>query len=818
VNQPADTQAAANPVGNEQRRVRLSFEGLVQGVGFRPTVSRLANALQLSGWVRNTAAGVSAEVQGPNAAVQGFLHRLPTQLPPLARIDQQRIEIIPVAKCRAANGNESGFAILDSQTTPSQGAPAQALMLPDVAVCDACLADIRDPQNRRYRYPFTNCTHCGPRFSILQGLPYDRARTTMRRFVMCPACQREYDSPLNRRYHAQPNACANCGPKLTLLSRSGEPLAEHDHAMTQAADALRAGKILAVKGLGGYQLLADASNEQTIALLRTRKRRPHKPFALMVPALRDVRRHCAVSPVEHEMLLSPAAPIVLLRRSVTDDPDQGIARSVAPGLNTLGFMIACTPLHQLLIDRLGFAVVATSGNLTDEPMVTEDALALSQLGRIADLFLTHDRAIACPMDDSVVRDVAGRALVLRRARGFAPLPVRLRQRQHRSSSELRTGSNTTVLALGGHQKSAIALARGDQILVGPHVADLDTERSRAVFDLSVSRLRELHDTNPDAIATDTHPDYYSREAGNRLARKSAQPIRVQHHLAHIMSCVADNQINGPVLGIAWDGSGLGDDGTIWGGECMVVQHTDVDRVATLRPFMLPGAQNAVNEPRRSAIGLLHELNGSDIAIENPNALTPTMRAFSEAERTVLAQMLHRGFNAPRTSSVGRLFDAVASLIGLAQTTTYQGQAAMALEAAAENTTDGVNAVELAQRSTRYQLDISERVNTPALLDWGPMIRAILSDLEQGISVPHIAVNFHAALARSVVAVARKAGQRQVVLTGGCFQNRVLTEMTVNALRGAGFKPFWHRRVPPNDGGLSLGQAAWVLRLQSGQVH
>ena len=756
-------------------RLRLQIEGLVQGVGFRPFVYRLAREVGLAGWVCNSGTGVTLEIEGPQAVVNAFRSRLSTELPPLARLGRVG------AETRGCLG-KSGFTIRQSADAE---APT-ALVLPDMATCTDCLAEIRDAANRRFRYPFTNCTNCGPRFSIIEQLPYDRANTTMRGFAMCPACQREYDDPADRRFHAQPNACPDCGPQLVLVDPTGAPCATREAALSRVADALRAGRIVALKGLGGFQLLTDARNDATVAELRRRKQRPDKPFALMFPTLAGIKEQCHVSPAESRALTSPQAPIVLLRRRTGLDCAAPLAGALAPGNPLLGAMLPTTPLHHLLLADLGFPVVATSGNLSGEPMAHDADDALEQLGGIADLFLCHDRPIATAVDDSILRVIDGQARMLRCARGYAPLPVPVPRML------------PPVLALGGHMKSAVAVTLGRQVVLGPHIGDLDGPAARQAHAASRHRLLGLHRQHPVAVACDTHPDYHTSHVAARLG---PPPLAVPHHLAHIVACMAENGIEGPVLGVAWDGTGYGDDGTIWGGEFIRVDGATVRRVAHLRPFRLPGGEPAVRAPRRAAIGLLYALSGAT-ALDDESL--PPVASFTAAERALLKQMLARGLNAPLTSSVGRLFDGVAALTGLCQQSSFEGQAAMALEftAAVDSSTPAYDIV----------LEPAGQDGGPIILDWRPLMRALLADIRRGRSVPAIAGAFHDALAAAIVAVAGRIGEAQVVLSGGCFQNARLGESTAEGLRRAGFRPVLHRAVPPNDGALALGQAVWAARL------
>lgn len=761
------------------RRLRLQLEGLVQGVGFRPYVSRLALQLGLDGCVANSGDGATVEIEGAAETIETFLARLVAELPPLARIDRLHTsEKAPTGEC--------GFCIRDSEDGEGHTVP----ILPDVAACRDCLLELFDPSDRRYRYPFTNCTNCGPRFSIVEKLPYDRANTTMAPFVMCEACRSEYENPADRRFHAQPNACPDCGPQLSLLDGNGITLAERDAALRGAADALSGGKIVALKGLGGFQLLVDAGNCGALAELRRRKTRRHKPFAVMAPSLSFAEAVCEVGTLERELMTSLQAPIVLLRRrSAVHQRHAEIHELVAPDNPLLGVMLPYTPLHHLLMSEFELPVVATSGNLAGEPMLTGNDEALDRLSAVADVFLVHDRSIACALDDSVVRIMAGRPVVLRRARGYAPLPVHMQR-------EL-----PALLALGGHLKSAVAATSGSRVMVGPHIGDLETEAARRTYQHVFDRLRNLHAVRPAVVACDQHPDYHT----SRLAAKlDHRVVSVQHHLAHIVACMAENGVEGPVLGVAWDGTGYGGDGSIWGGEFIAVDGLSTRRMAHLRPFALPGGGKAVTEPRRAAMGILYELLGE--AAFTDTSLAP-VRSFPATERKLLARMLAQGLNAPRTSSAGRLFDAVASLLGLVHCSTFEGQAGMALEFALDEHPHDVH-----YHIPVNAADDEEGGGGPLILDWEPMLRELLADIEDGAPVGYMAAAFHNALIEALIDVAERIGEPRVVLTGGCFQNRYLTERAVSRLRHAGFEPVWHQHVPPNDGGLALGQAVWAARL------
>lgn len=762
------TQAAvpADVGPRAHKRQRIVVRGAVQGVGFRPFVYREATALGLSGWVRNSAAGVIIEVEGRSADIACLVDAIRKAPPANASIAGVTV------KCIEPQG-AFGFAI-----KPSEGVGMRsAQVLPDLATCDACLAEMRDPSNRRYRYPFINCTQCGPRYTIVEGIPYDRSRTSMRHFVMCADCQAEYDDPKDRRFHAEPNACPACGPRLALMDPSGAVLSRDDEALLAVVAAFRDGGIVAVKGLGGFHLMVDARNDMAVRRLRDRKRREEKPFAVMFPSLSEVRAVCRVDVTAAGLLTGPARPIVLLPRA-----GDGIASAVAPENPRLGAMLPYAPLHHLLMRDLGIPVVATSGNVGDDPIVTDEAEALERLAGIADLFLVHDRPIVRPVDDSVAQVVCGRPQLLRRARGYAPAPVAL--------EEFADG----ILAFGGHLKATVALTHGSAAVLSQHLGDLETAAARKAHHAALADVTRLHDARPRLVVRDLHPDY----ASSREAEAFGLPvIAVQHHLAHVAACLAEHGLGPPALGVAWDGTGYGLDGTIWGGEFLLLTTAGWRRVACLRPFRLPGGEAAVREPRRAAVGLLHAAFGEACLTMTD---LPPVAAFKPAELAVLSTMIERDINAPLASSVGRLFDAFASLCGLRQRSSYEGQAAMALEWSAQG-----------EKSGRcYTFPVREADGDPGLmLDWQPALGSLLADRRAGIHVRAVSDAIHRGLAAAIVALAERIGERRVVLTGGCFQNTRLTEATVAALEVAGFAPVWHRQVPPNDGGIALGQAAWA---------
>lgn len=748
-------------------RLRLVVRGLVQGVGFRPFVYRLATSLNLPGWVRNSTDGVHIELEGDGEKLAEFVRRLRAETPPHARIDNVETQTLALA----------GYSRFTVQQSDNGSADRCALILPDIATCGECVAEIVDPANRRFRYPFTNCTNCGPRFSIIESLPYDRANTTMRVFPMCDECREEYENPENRRFHAQPNACPNCGPHLELWEDNGAVLARHDQALLDACALIRKGSIVALKGLGGFQLLADAGNDEAVQRLRQRKARRDKPFALMYPAAEAVGEHCLLSKKEQELLLSSESPIVLLRRGPgADRGPHGVSRHVAPGNPYLGAMLPYTPLHHLLLAELQSPIIATSGNRADEPICIDERDALARLRGIADFFLVHNRPIARQMDDSIVQFVAGREMVLRSARGYAPATVQLKT------------SVPNRLAVGAHLKNTVAVSSGRRVFMSQHIGDLTTKQAHEAFTREAASLAAIYDLKPQRITCDQHPDYHS----TAFAADSGQPVtRVQHHFAHVLSCMAEYGLQPPVLGVSWDGTGLGTDGTIWGGEFLRVADGGFERVAHLRPFSLPGGDKAAEEPRRSAIGVLYEIFGDELFAMQHLAST---QAFRDSELEILRNMLQRRLNTARTSSAGRLFDAVASITDLCQMSDFEGQAAMALQFAAE---DG---------ETTEAYDYCWRDSClPVILDWQSMIRGILQDVQESVAVSTIAAKYHRTLMKMILAVAGQTGIQNVILTGGCFQNRLLAEQSISALRAAGFEPYWHQRIPANDGGIALGQ-------------
>jgi hydrogenase maturation protein HypF len=794
--------AAATEVPSARR---ITVAGIVQGVGFRPFVYNLARRYGLGGWVRNTAAGVEIVVVGPDAVLDAFAAELPVAAPPLAVLDRITVEAIPLPGAPSLIGTAVSplFSIQVSTATPGDFVPVS----PDVATCDDCLAELRDPSDRRYGYPFINCTNCGPRYTIIRDIPYDRPQTTMAAFTMCPACQAEYDDPSNRRFHAQPNACPVCGPQVWLVpsSRAEIGLSGLDHGLTGDAAILAAqrllvaGGIVAVKGLGGFHLACDAANDAAVAALRRRKQRGDKPFAVMARDLAAVETFAEVAPAEARLLLNCNRPILLLGQRMPFP----LSPNVAPGNRTVGVMLPYTPLHHLLLDENGPAVlVMTSGNLAEEPIITDNDAALARLALLADAFLLHNRDIHVHCDDSVVRRLGDVTLPIRRGRGLAPKPIRL------------PFSVMPVLAVGGELKNTLCLTNGRYAFLSQHIGDLENLETLAAFERTAAHLQRLFRCEPQVVACDLHPGYLGTRWAHEYAATNNLPlIGVQHHHAHMASVMAEHGLapDARAIGVIFDGTGYGPDGTIWGGELFVAGYANYSRLGRIAPFPLPGGDAAIQRPYRVALALLwaHGLPWTDDL--------PPVAACPPAERRVLAQQLARGVNTVLTSSAGRLFDAIASLAGARQTVAYEAQAAMELEALAAPLT-----------GAPYPLPL-ERVNaygptrpSELQLAWrtDALVAAVLADVRRGVPPSLIAARFHHGLADAVLDACRVAagstGLRTVALSGGVFQNTTLLELVLARLTGAGFTPLVHRQVPPNDGGLALGQAL-VAHAQMGEI-
>ncbi len=784
-------------------RRAIAVHGVVQGVGFRPFVHSLASRLELSGFVKNRAGSVLIEVEGDAPALDHFLTELATKPPPLARIDHLTWERRPLQGDRP-------FRIQPSEVD----SPGPIFVSADVATCADCLAELFDPADRRYRYPFLNCTNCGPRLTIVTGAPYDRQRTTMAGFTLCAACRAEYEDPADRRFHAQPTCCPACGPRLELLDGQGRPTPTADPVAGFAA-ALLAGQSGALKGLGGYHLACDARSETVVAELRRRKHRDEKPFAVMVAAAAAADALCEVQPAERELLLSARRPIVVLRKR----PGARVAEAVAPRNPGLGVMLPYTPLHHLLLRAVeGRPLVMTSGNRSDEPIAYEDQDAVERLAGIADLFLTHDRLIRVRCEDSVTRVVDGGELPLRRSRGYAPQPI-----------PLPLECPLPILAVGGQLKGTFALGRGRHAFLSHHLGDLDHYDAYRSFVKDVALYEQLLAIHPRVVAHDLHADYastrYARLRKDEVRRmkdesndaclhpssfilhpSEVQLLAVQHHHAHMASCMADHGLLEPVIGVTFDGTGYGTDGAIWGGEFLVGDYRQFRRAAHLRYVGMPGGDQAIREPWRMALAHLLDASATDDLLAS--------RVSAAALRTART-MIERQFNTPLTSSAGRLFDAVAALAGVRDRVTFEGQAAMELEwLAAESTTDSAYPFELAQTAEGGPSEAT------LVVDTRPIIQAVAQDVRQGRNAKPIARRFHSMMVELIATVCaslREAtGLGVVVLSGGVFMNVLLMREASDRLRGAGFRVYGHRLVPPNDGGLSLGQLA-IAAQRSGTV-
>jgi len=778
------------------RATSLHVTGVVQGVGFRPFVYNLALRLGVTGWVKNTSDGVFALAEGESAAVEAFVRAIRDEAPPMAVIDAVIAEDVD------PEGHEA-FVIVPSEAI----AGAMTLVSPDIATCGACAAELRDPDDRRFGYPFTNCTNCGPRFTIIEDVPYDRPMTTMRDFPLCDECAAEYADPANRRFHAQPNACFRCGPRLYLNGNGTtadwrwgperdttprahrDPDAERERAdaiVAEAAGLLRSGAIVAVKGLGGFQLACDASSEDAVVRLRQRKHRWGKPLAVMMASLEQAREYCALTPEEEALLTGPSAPIVLL--SVRTDSTRTLAPSLAPALRELGVMLPYTPLHHLLLAGFGGPLVMTSGNRSEEPIATGNAEALGRLGAIADAFLMHDRDIYSRYDDSVLRTTPGVGIeYFRRARGFAPFPI---------AAPFTT--DVDVLACGPEQKNTFCLLTGAHAFVSQHIGDMENAETLEAYERTIGLYERLFRVRPEIVAYDLHPEYLSTKFALGLGLPT---IGVQHHHAHIASVLAEHGVRERALGVALDGTGYGSDGTLWGGEWLAADLGGFERVAHLRQLPLPGGAAAIRRPARMALGALVECG----LLEHPGA-TPLRARLAPDEESTLRAMISHGLNTPRTSSMGRLFDAVAALAGVRDDALYEGQAAIELEALADPAAPGA-----------YAFGVLDRPGGPSVVDSAPVLASVLDDIASGVPAATISTRFHRAVVAAIVdgclRVAPALGITHVALAGGVFCNRLVIGGAVTALRRAGLVPLTHLRLPANDGGVAFGQAvvAWARR-------
>lgn len=745
----------------DRSRYRLQIQGIVQGVGFRPFILRLAREYGLSGLVFNHSRGVTAEVEGPPAALREFLRQIPQQAPPLALIEEIRREEIPVL-------DDAGFFISQS----SAGEPgASTLVSPDIATCPDCLRELFDPADRRHRYPFINCTNCGPRYTIIRHLPYDRPATAMSVFPMCPDCLSEYHDPANRRFHAQPNACWTCGPRCELHGPPGQLIPCSD-PVAAAAAALREGEVVAVKGLGGFHLAASATRDDVLSGLRRRKRRDEKPFALMVRDFPAAEQLVLFDDTARLLLMSPQRPIVLLPRK----PGAPVSPLVAPGNRYLGLMLPYTPLHHLLLEATGeLALVMTSGNFSEEPIITGNRMALDCLSSIAGYFLLHNRDILIRNDDSIVRSHRGRAYFIRRARGYAPVPLRIKPEY------------PPVLAVGAELKNTVAVNAGGYAFLSQHIGDLENAEVFSSFESTIDHLKKLFSCRPGIIAHDLHPEYLSTKYAWSLTRHEC--IGIQHHHAHIVSCLAENDHPGPVIGLSLDGTGYGSDGKIWGGEILQANRRDFQRLYHFRYVPMPGGGLAIREPWRMALSYLLDAFDGELP-EDPALLLPEP---GPEQLALVRQMIQRRLNSPETSSCGRLFDAVAALAGLRQRVSFEGQAAMELEMVLE---------ESSEKPYPFTWRNGE-------IDPAPMIRALYADRRQGRTAGSLSYRFHSGLVELFCALCREIRDRLelnvVALSGGVFQNLWLLSNLQSRLEALGFQVLTHRLVPCNDGGIALGQ-------------
>lgn len=762
--------------------MQIRVRGVVQGVGFRPFVYRLAQKYHLMGWVRNTSGNVQIEVEGGEEALNAFLTALGTEAPPMATIEEIVVANLPPK-------GYTGFEIRKSLAEEGK----YQLVSPDIATCRDCQNELFSSGDRRYHYPFTNCTNCGPRFTIIKDIPYDRPKTTMRRFKMCPECQGEYDDPVNRRFHAQPNACPRCGPSLELTDREGYPL-ECSDVIQRASSLLKEGRILAIKGLGGFHLACDAINGQAVQLLRDRKRRPSKPLAVMMTSGDEVKRHCHVSPEEERLLLSPQCPIVLLRWK---QESSLVSKEVAPGINYLGVMLPYTPLHHLLLRESGLPLVMTSGNLSEEPIVMDNDEALRRLGGIADYFLLHNRDIYSKYDDSVYVVEGDEPRAIRRARGYAPYPI------------LVPFKFRQLLACGAEEKNTFCLTKDEHAFLSQHIGDMENEETLLHFEDTIKLYQGLFRIEPEAIACDMHPEYLSTKYALQVgAERGLKLIPVQHHHAHVVSCLVENNVESPAIGVAFDGTGYGTDGCLWGGEFLVCDFKGYTRAGHLEYVPMPGGAAAIRKPYRMAIGYLYTLLGQDISL---NGL-PILSQLEPAELTIISSQLERRLNSPLTSSVGRLFDAVSALAGVRGIVNYEAQAAIELEMLAP---DEVNRLDCGL----YPFSIAEEQGCK-VVKLGELISGVVRDIKNKVPIPVLSAKFHKTVARIIVRtcqiIADETRINVVALSGGVFQNRLLLRLATEGLEREGFKVLTHRLVPCNDGGISLGQA--VIANFSGTVE
>ncbi len=756
------------------QRSKIILTGLLQGIGFRPYIYRLAVAHKLAGWVANDRDRVLIEVEGDAQNLADFLIDLQSHVPACGHITDLQQQAIPPTY-------QQGF-----QFKPSLNADNQAAIFacPDIVVCDACVAELFNPDNRRYLHPFISCCHCGPRYSVMFGLPYDREQTSLRDFPLCEPCAAEYKNPNDRRFFAQTIACPDCGPQLSFCDAKGNPVTHKQNALAATIDALKNGNIVAIKAIGGFQLLLDASNSAAVARLRQLKQRGHKPFAVMVGSLTEAQQLCELSQTEQQCLRSSAAPIVLAKAR---PQAKAVLDNVAPNQALLGIMLPSSPVHHLVMAGLNRPIIATSGNRHGEPICIDNQQAFNNLHGLADFFLVHDRVVLRPLDDSIIRVIADTPTVLRRTRGYVPTPIQLKQ------------PIATTLAVGGQLKNTVAIANQHHVMLSQHLGDLEQRATAEQHRATIADLSRFYALKPEQVISDNHPDYVS----SQYAQSLGLPLQtVQHHHAHILACMAEHQLKPPVLGIAWDGTGLGSDNQLWGGEFLQINPHGWQRVAHCRPFPLIGGFAAIKEPRRAALGLLYASLGDELFNGDYVEL---LSAFSASELKLLHGMVKKQLNCPLSTSIGRLFDAFSSLLDLCQISDFEGQAAMALEACAMSRVrcayhDGIPT----QRKVRTAYPTKLIETDCLILDWQPLLTGVLADLKQH-SREQIAARIHHSLANWIFTVAEKTRATRLVLSGGCFQNVYLVEAIVNAEPAQHYTLFRHATIPPNDGGLALGQ-------------
>lgn len=760
-------------------RYKIEIRGNVQGVGFRPFVFRTASNLNLSGYVYNTPLGVFIEAEGEEISLQEFLFQIENNKPAISFISGIEYTVLdPIGY--------SEFIIKESKTDGE----LITIVPPDIAVCRDCINEMYDKINRRYLYPFINCTNCGPRYSIIEALPYDRKNTSMKIFNMCDDCKKEYENPADRRFHAQPIACPKCGPHVQLMNNNGLILVSGNNAIEFASELIKDGYIVALKGIGGYQLIVDASNKNAIKKLRIRKHRNEKPFALMFPNIEMIEEVCYVSPLEKRSLLSNEAPIVLLKNRT--NKFNLISEECAPNNPYLGIMLPYSPLHYLLMDKLQIPIVATSGNISEEPICIDEEEAFTRLKNIADYFLVHNRPIVRHVDDSIVRIINNRQVVLRRARGFAPFPIFISQTQlTRQEGLINQNNDLELIAFGAHIKNSISLKKKNQIIISQHIGDLTTKESFKAFTRTINDLTNLHNISSPLILCDLHPEYISTKYAESL-RKNL--IHIQHHYAHISACKLENQIDEDALGVSWDGTGYGIDGTIWGGEFFITTKTKAYHIGQFINFPLPGGELSIKEPRRSLAGILWRTFQNKF---NETSLKILNKLFNQNEIQVIKHTLSKNINSPLTSSVGRLFDAVSSLLNLCHYSSYEGQAAMMLEYIADE-----------KINDYYTYTII--YNNKFIVDWKPIIIEIINDINLGIDNSIISGKFHNTLTHIILNISKITNSSKVLLSGGCFQNKLLTEKTITLLEENNIRTYIHQKIPPNDGGISVGQIAAYL--------